>query len=81
MKSTARAQIAVLAALMFCAGIASGLDWRALLLLKLVPVAAALDWLRVASEPGRYRWWIGKADAGSLLAALKMAAEMAGLPT
>lgn len=67
MKSTARAQIAVLAALMFCAGIASGLDWRALLLLKLVPVAAALDWLRVASEPGRYRWWIGLGLVLSLL--------------
>jgi uncharacterized membrane protein YhhN len=58
---------AALAAALFCVGFATALDWRAMLLLKLVPVALALDWLRACGQPGRYRFWIGIGLGLSLL--------------
>ena len=59
MHPTFRFFLAALAAAAFCAGFATGLDWRAMLALKLVPVLLALDWLRAAALPGPYRFWIG----------------------
>lgn len=62
-----RLQLAAIAAAAFCLGFATGLDWRAMLALKLVPVLLALDWLRVAGAPGLYRRWIGVGLALSLV--------------
>ena len=59
--------LAVTAAAAFCVGFAFGLDWRPMLLIKLVPVLLALDWLRGAARPGRYRLWIAIGLTLSLL--------------
>jgi uncharacterized membrane protein YhhN len=75
--------LAGLAAIAFCIGFATSLDWRAMLLLKLVPVLVALDWLRVAALPGRYRFWIaiglGLSLLGDALLALPTDQFIAGL--
>lgn len=67
MKPNLRPVLAVLAALAFCLGFAGGLDWRAMLMLKLVPVGLALDWVRAAGTSGRYRFWIALGLGLSLL--------------
>lgn len=67
MNPNLRFVLAAVAAATFCLGFAIGLDWRAMLLIKLVPVLLALDWLRSAGEPGRYRRWIMSGLALSLL--------------
>lgn len=59
--------LAGLAAVAFCFGFATSFDWRVMLLLKLLPVLLALDWLRVAGLPGRYRFWIASGLGLSLL--------------
>lgn len=67
MNPNPRLYLAALAAATFCAGFALGLDWRLMLLLKLVPVALAWDWLRAAGESSRYRFWIALGLALSLV--------------
>ena len=62
-----RLLLAALAAAAFCIGFATGLGWRPMLALKLVPVLLALDWLRAEAEPARYRNWIGVGLVLSLL--------------
>lgn len=55
MSKLLRPLFVVLTACTFCVGTALAFDWRVLLLLKLVPVLLAIDWLRVAALPGHYR--------------------------
>ena len=78
-----RPVLAALAALAFCIGFASGLDWRAMLVLKLIPVLLALDWVRAAGSSGRYRFWIalglGLSLLGDALLALPQDRFIAGL--
>jgi len=45
---------AVVAALLFCAGFASGLGWPWMLALKLIPVTAAIVWVQRDGLHGRY---------------------------
>lgn len=67
MHPTLRFVLAAMAAAAFCIGIASAMDWRVMLAIKLVPVVLALDWLRVAGLAGRYRRWIAVGLALSLV--------------
>ena len=67
MNAELRILLTAATATLFCIGFATELDWRAMLALKLVPVALALDWLRAQGEPGRYRRWITVGLAWSLL--------------
>lgn len=75
--------LALTAAAAFCAGIGYGLDWRWMLLIKLLPVLLALDWLRVAAPSGPYRTWITVglllSLAGDALLALPQDLFIAGL--
>lgn len=83
MNPNLRFLLAAIAAAAFCAGFASGLDWRAMLVLKLLPVLLALDWLRAVGEAGRYRRWIaiglGLSLLGDALLALPSDQFIAGL--
>ena len=67
MNAELRILLTAATAALFCIGFATELDWRAMLALKLVPVALALDWLRAQGEPGRYRRWITVGLAWSVL--------------
>lgn len=67
MNAKLRIFLAAVTATLFGIGFAIDLDWRLMLVLKLVPVALALDWLRAQGEPGRYRFWIAVGLGWSLL--------------
>lgn len=73
MNTKLRLVLAMGAVTAFCAGPMVGLHWFALLLIKLVPVLLALDWLRAAGTPGPYRRWIALGLALSLLGDLLLA--------
>lgn len=83
MNPNVRVALAAVAAIAFCAGAAWGLDWRALLLIKLVPVLLALDWLRVAGGRKPCRHWIalglGLSLVGDALLAVPQDWFIAGL--
>lgn len=83
MNTMLRLALATAAAAAFCTGLAVGLDWRLMLLIKLMPVLLALDWLRAARVPGRYRLWIalglGVSLLGDALLALPQDCFVAGL--
>ncbi len=59
--------IAVVAALLFCAGFATGLAWPWMLALKLIPVSAAIVWVWRDGFGDRYARWIAAGLMMSLL--------------
>ena len=77
--------LAAVAALLFCAGFAVNLGWMPMLLLKLVPVAAALWWVSAHGERAAYSRWIQcglvLSLGGDALLALPMDAFVPGLIT
>ena len=77
--------LAAAAALLFCAGFAVNLAWLPMLLLKLVPVAAALWWVSAHGERAAYSRWIQcglvLSLGGDALLALPMDAFVPGLVT